>query len=131
MLDTSFLVAWANEQDVHHARAKASMERVSGGDVGLLLPEYVVAETATVLAARKDLASSIRFCDALLDAREIEVVSCGPFFLDAYHVFRSQKRFSLSFVDAAIVAIARARGATRLASYDDALGKAAGIPPLE
>lgn len=128
VLDTSFLVAWANESDAHHERALAAVDRIANGELGrLLLPEYVVVETATVLAARKDLPSSARFIEALLDAREIEYVPCGPAFLDAFRLFRSQKRFALNFVDAAIMAVANSRGATHIATYDEALAKAAGL----
>lgn len=128
VLDTSFLVAWANEQDAHHAAATQARSRLTEGAFGPApLPEYVLLETATVLAARKDLASSVRFCEALLDSREIELVACAPFLLDAMRVFRAQKRFQLSFTDAAIVAIGRTRGASHLATFDDALARASGL----
>lgn len=122
VLDTSFLVAWANQHDAHHV---AALERtVEIAKRGALLPEYVFIETATVLAARKDVAFSARFCETLLDSREIEFVPCGPILLDAFHLFRRQKKFTLSLVDVAIVLIARERGTTDVATFDDALAKA-------
>jgi predicted nucleic acid-binding protein len=56
--------------------------------------------------------------EILLGAREIELVPCSAHFLDAYQVFREQAAGRLSFADAAIVAVARARRADAIATFD-------------
>jgi predicted nucleic acid-binding protein len=122
VLDTSFVVAFHNAGDVHHAAASDTMERLLADTWGrAILPEYVFVEVMTVLAARRDLATATRVGQTLLAARDLELVPCWSLFLDVFETFRAQakgKRRQLSFTDAAIVAIARQRGAEHIATFD-------------
>ena len=128
VLDSSFLIAFHNERDVHHARARAAMARLVSGEWGpALLPEYVLLEVLTVLLARRDLHVATTVGLALLGAKEVEFVACSDHFLDALEVFRNQGRGSLSFADAAIVAIARRRGAQHVATFDNEFKKVASV----
>lgn len=56
--------------------------------------------------------------DAHHEAREVEFVPCSRIFPDALHAFSTQRSGRLSFTDAAIVAVARARGAEAVATFD-------------
>jgi uncharacterized protein len=119
VLDSSFVVAFHNRRDAHHAAASKAFHRIVKGEWGgILLPEYVFLEILTVLAARRDLATAVSVGEILLGAREVELVPCSPYFLGAYQVFREQDHPRLSLADAAIVAIARDRGATAVATFD-------------
>ncbi len=119
VLDTSFLVAYHNRRDVHHAAAAPVMERLIAGELGLgLLPEYVFVETTTVLAARRNLTTAVRVADVLLAAAELELVPAAPLFDETYRVFRGQGRQGQSFADAAIVALCRQRGVSEVVSFD-------------
>lgn len=119
VLDSSFIVAYHNERDLHHPAARQAMDALRSGEWGVaLLPEYVFLEVVTVLAARRDLATALRVGDLVLAAREVEVVPCSEVFLEAYDVFRDQPTFRCSFTDAAIVAIARRRKAS-VATFDE------------
>ena len=119
LLDTSFLVAFHNQRDAHHRAASEVFPRVVGGDWGgILLLEYGFLEVVTVLAARRDLATAVSVGEILLGAREIELVPCSPIFLSAYRFFREQDPPRMSFADAAIVAVARDRGARAIATFD-------------
>ena len=129
VLDSSFVVAFHNQRDTHHAAASKAFHRVSNGGWGeILLLEYVFLEIVAVLAARRDLGTAVSVGEILLGAREIEFVPCSPVFLDAYQVFREQGESHLSFVDAAIVAVARERGAEAIATFDEDFRR---IPGLE
>ena len=129
LLDTSFVVAFHNRRDAHHAAASKAFPRVVKGELGrILLLEYVFLEIVTVLASRRDLATAVSVGEILLGAREIEFVPCSPHFLASYQVFREQDVTRLSFTDAAIVAIARDRGAKAVATFDRDFR---GIPDLE
>jgi predicted nucleic acid-binding protein len=120
VLDSSFLVAFHNQSDVHHAPAREAFERIVHGEWGdILLLEYVFLEVVTVLSARRDLATAVSVGEILLGARELEFVPCSGQFLGAYDIFREQRDFRLSFVDAAIVAVARDRGAKTIATFDE------------
>lgn len=119
VLDASVVVAFHNTRDVHHVAAAALMERMLAGDYGTaLLPEYVFLEVVTVIAARRTPAAAIAVGEALLSARELEVVPCSEHFPATMATFRQVASFGLSFADAAIVAIARARGTSTIATFD-------------
>lgn len=119
LLDTSFVVGYHNRNDAHHEAAREVFPRVVEGEWGsILLLEYVFLEIATVLSARRDLATAVSVGEILLGAREIELVPCSPHFLSAYQVFREQEATRLSFTDSAIVAVARDRGAEAIATFD-------------
>jgi predicted nucleic acid-binding protein len=119
LLDASFVVAFHNQRDVHHAAAAAVFPRIVAGEWGgILLLEYVFLEVVTVLAARRDLPTAVHVGEILLGAREIEFVPCSAYFLSAYEVFREQEATRLSFADASIVAVARDRGAGAIATFD-------------
>jgi predicted nucleic acid-binding protein len=120
VLDSSFLVAFHNARDVHHQAALRVMEGVRGGRWGrALLPEYVFLEVVTVLAARRGLDVAVRVGHVLVDAADIDFVPGSLHFTEAWRVFREQARGAgLSFADAAIVAVARARGARHVATFD-------------
>lgn len=119
VFDTSFLVAYHNELDVHHARALEVMERVTSREwETTLLPEYVFLELMTVLARRRDLVTAVSAGEWLLGVEELEFVPCSEMFLDVFDVFRGLQVMDPSFTDAAIVAIARRRGINCVATFD-------------
>jgi predicted nucleic acid-binding protein len=128
VLDSSFLVAYHNRRDVHHADAARAMERLVAGDWGeALLLEYVFLEVVTVLLVRRGLDIAARVADLLLEAREIEFVPCSDVFLAALEIFRGQRSGRLSFADAAIVAVARARANGLVATFDRDFAEVSGI----
>ena len=128
VLESSFLVAYHNRRDVHHADAARAMERLVAGDWGeALLLEYVFLEVVTVLLVRRGLDIAARVADLLLEAREIEFVPCSDVFLAALEIFRGQWSGRLSFADAAIVAVARARANGLVATFDHDFAEVSGI----
>src|SRR5687768_11274013 len=99
------------------------MERLVNGDWGpALLPEYVFLEVATVLAAKVGIVESAGVGKVLLDAADLEFVSCSAYFNESFELFRAQQDSTLSFVDASIVAIARRLGAPYVATFDQDFG---------
>jgi len=119
ILDSSFLVAFHNTRDAHHAAAAQVMERFLDGEWGPgLLLEYVFLEVATVLAARADLATAVTVGDELLRAEEVEFVPCSEIFLDVYSTFCNQDPEGLSLADSAIVTVSRQRDVPYVATFD-------------
>lgn len=129
ILDSSFLIAFQNENDVHHGAAAELMPQLIEGNFGqLLMPEYVYLEVVTVVALKRDLPTAIKVGSALLNAKEIQFVPCSHFFQDAWRHFQSQgKGAVLSFIDAALVAIAKQRGVRHIATFDKGFQK---VPEL-
>ena len=128
VLDSSFLVAFHNERDVHHEAAKSVFERLLEGEWGpLLLPEYVFIEVVTVLAARKNLSVAVSVGTTLLQSREVEFVPCFRYFIESMDTFKNQGRIGLSFTDATIVVVCRERGASQVATFDAGFRKVKGL----
>jgi predicted nucleic acid-binding protein len=119
LLDSSFLVAYHNSRDVHHAAAAEIMRRLMEGewDRGLLL-EYVFLEVVTVIALRLDPSTAEAVGETLLEARELEFLPCPPSFPEVWRVFRNQGQRGLSFVDAAIIAHALSDPDLAVATFD-------------
>ncbi len=119
LLDSSFVVAFHNNRDVHHAAAAGVMDEIQSGRFGrVLLLEYVVLEVLTVLGARRGHETASRVALTLLGAREVEFVPCSDHFAASLETFLGQRSGSLSFVDAAIVAVARMHSGSRVATFD-------------
>lgn len=96
------------------------MVHLTGGEWGqALLLEYVFLEVVTVLRSRRDLKVATSVGTALLQAREVEFVPCSDIFLEACSEFRQQATGDLSFVDAAILAVARRNRPGFVATFDD------------
>lgn len=131
ILDSSFLIAYHNRGDVHHPAAAAVMERLVAGEWGrALLLEYVIVEVATVLLVRRNLSTAVRVVDALLRAGEVEFLPCSAIFLATLDTFRNQQPSDLSFVDAAILTVARQRDVEHVATFDRDFAGLDGIEPL-
>jgi len=119
VLDSSFVVAFHNERDVHHEAAARTMGDVIAGKWGrVLLLEYVFVEVVTVVMARRGLRAAVNVGTALLEARELDFVPCTELFVDTFESFRGQSEARLSFTDAAIVTAARRYDALRVATFD-------------
>lgn len=122
VLDTSFLVAYRHKGDHHHAAAAPLMEAIARGDHGrVLLPEYVLLELATVLAARAGMPAARSATRELTNAREVEFVHCARFLPHAYALFLGQEKARLSLVDCVLVEIARDSESTAIATFDQSL----------
>ena len=92
VLDSSFLIAFHNERDAHHDKAAEGMRDFLDGRWGKgLLLEYVFLEVVTVLMFRRDLTVAAQVGAILLDAAELEFVSCSDIFLETVIVFSAQK----------------------------------------
>lgn len=128
VLDSSFLVAWHNSRDVHHAAAARTMVEIVAGTWGrALLLEYVFLEVVTVLLVRRGHAVAAAAATALLGAAEVDFVPCSSRFPETLDVFTRQRSGRLSFADAAIVAVARRDAGGRVATFDTDFAGEAGL----
>ena len=128
VLDSSFLIAFHNERDAHHAPARVLMERFLGGAWGRgLLLEYVFMEVTTVLLIRRNLEVASRVGQLLLEAEELEFVPCSGLFSETFETFAGQGSTHLSFADAAIAHVARQRADGLVLTFDAELRKVPAI----
>jgi uncharacterized protein len=128
VLDSSFLIGFYNERDVHHVAASSLMDQFLAGkwEMGLLL-EYVFLEVVTVLRMRRDPAVATRVGSILLDAKELEFVPCCDLFFETWNFFSNQTETGLSFIDTAIVQTARHRSTGRILTFDEEFRKLADL----
>lgn len=95
------------------------MERILDGEWDdVLLLEYVVLELMTVLRLRVDAAAAVSVGELLLESRELRFLPCSDIFLRAFSTFRAESTAALSFVDAAIVSVARESDPGFVATFD-------------
>ena len=119
LLDSSFLIAYHNTRDVHHAAAEGAMVRIVAGEWGRAgLLEYVFLEVVTVLLARRGRAVASDVGATLLRAREVDFIPCSDFFLDTLETFSHQPKRNLSFTDSAIVTVALRNAPSFVATFD-------------
>lgn len=118
VLDSSFLIAYHNTRDVHHAAAARAMVQLVAGKWGQgVLLEYVFLEVVTVLRARRDLETAVTVAEQLLQAREVVFQPGSDMFFDSYVTFRTE-RAAFSFTDAAIATVARRHDPGFVATFD-------------
>ena len=99
LLDTSAIVALANDRDPDHPRAKAGVDRCLAEGEELLIHDYIVAEAVAVLQRRLGIGPALAFLDEV------------PHFVmhwltledhaEAVAIFRERARRGLSLVDCA------------------------------
>jgi predicted nucleic acid-binding protein len=118
VLDSSFIIAYYNTRDTHHAEAARAMIHLLGGEWGRAqLLEYVLLEVLTVLRARLGVDASLHVADTLLAAAEVDFVPCSDVFSETLATFRRDSA-DLSFTDAAIVTVARRDRKGYVATFD-------------
>ena len=128
VLDSSFLIAFHNPKDAHHAAASVVMERFLAGEWGKgLLLEYVFLEVVTVVMLRLDLAAATGAGRILLEAEELEFVPCSDHFLETLDRFSRQNGTRLSFVDAALAQAARKRADGQILTFNAEFRKLPGL----
>jgi predicted nucleic acid-binding protein len=128
VLDSSFLIAYYNTRDIHHPAAARTMVQILGEKWGRgLLLEYVFLETVTVLRARRDAGVAASVGKTLLSAAELDFVPCSGVFNEAFEIFQRLRQHNLSFVDAAIVAVAMQNAPGFIATFDQDFSGIRGI----
>ncbi len=115
ILDTSFLLALSNPNDIHHQRVVKVARQLKEP---LILPVPVLPEICYLLASRVSHVAMRQFLQQLVSNKTIlETITLE----DLQRVNEILQRYAdshLDFVDATIVAIAERRHITRILSLD-------------
>lgn len=119
IFDSSVWVAFFNDTDTQHRKARNA---VSLSEEGTVLPEYIVAETVSVLLARVSKESSEEFLEAITGNPSVMILlSDAEFFWNTLAVFREKENKKLSFVDASLLFLS---SKYEVVSFDRELEKA-------
>lgn len=125
LLDASVLVAAWNQDEAHHEEARACFRRWSASGEQVVIIDYIVAETLTVLMRRAGPAS-VRQAGKALRSPGASIVPGWSFFEAAFARFLTQPRRGLSLADCVLVEAATEYGAS-IATYDRGIRRTAGV----
>ncbi len=118
LIDSSVLVASRNDKDLLHARA---IKNLRDAELPLVIHEYVLLETATVLINRASKATADIFIRAVLGNSAFSILySTEQDFLTVVETFTSN-RMKLSFTDTALLFLS---GEYTVLTFDESLSRA-------
>jgi predicted nucleic acid-binding protein len=119
LIDSNVLVAFFHEDDSQHEKA---LKVTLAAPRPLIVHEYVVLETATILMLRAGKGIADTFIRTVLGNADFSLLhSTTPTFLLAMKSFIGHKTKQLSFVDAALLALSPAYS---VLTFDEALNRA-------
>jgi predicted nucleic acid-binding protein len=122
VLDSSALVALVNVRDVHHAQArKLWQSHVVPQSGPVVIPEYVLVEALTVVAARAGMDAAKRVRAAWSHLKDASIVACRRWLPKAVVRFESQERSRLSLVDSVLLEMVLEDPDDRLFTFDTEL----------
>ena len=123
MLDSSFLLAFFNEEDINNKRAVLLMQKLREGSFGkTFITDYIFDEFVTLAAKRARIDLAIEWGQAILNSQKIELLTTdNGEFQTAWSLFQQYK--GLSFTDCAIVSVSRHFNIDNIASFDSDFDK--------
>ena len=101
IFDSNVWVALFNEADTTHAKANTFIQAQSF----VYLPDFILAEAATVLKYKKDFNAAEKYIEFVLNNNDIEVMYTSFHFKQFKDAFLDTKRNNLSFIDASLLAM--------------------------
>lgn len=119
LLDTSFLIAYKNNSDVHHELAAEIMKDISHGKYGLaFISDYVIDESISVLLGKmKNFELALSFSKELISSFEVLFMN-QRYFESAWKIFSEQSGKSLSLTDCSLIVLMREKNILHLATFD-------------
>lgn len=101
ILDSNVWVALFNEEDSLAEQARKVLQQNAPG---ILLPEYILIETCSVLKKRKHHQVAIQFLDRVLNNADIKFFySSASLLKETVSLFSSQNLTNLSFIDVSLL----------------------------
>ncbi len=105
ILDSNIWIAFLNVDDVNHKKAEKIFEETKEK---IILTEYILLETVTVLSQKVDKEVSDRFIDGVVNNRDIEILPSSEEFLNGVIKFYlPKKNKNLSFVDYSLLYLSK------------------------
>ncbi len=131
-IDTNIFVAFYNEADENHSKAKKIITDIAEGKYGkALTSDYVFDEAVTVILARtKDLAKAVDMGEYIMHAVPIATVT-KALLQYAWDIFRNENAQKMSFTDCTNRAFVQRLGIKKIATLDGAFRKAEGIEVID
>ena len=118
-VDTSAWLAFYDRSDEHHAAAGRIAERLKAQRAGLVLSDFVLAESLTIIRFRLGHAPAVRFGQAVFGSRLAELLSVDGATRDrAWEIFRRYEDKAFSFTDCTSFAVMERLGIKTAFAFD-------------
>jgi predicted nucleic acid-binding protein len=115
-LDTSFLIAFVNEEDEHHEEAREEMRKFERP----VISNAVFSETMNTMFSRGQHRKAVEF-GKYLRKSQVNIINLPePVLENSFEKFKENK---ISFTDCSIVASMEMLGAYKLATFDQDFSK--------
>ena len=119
LVDTSAWLALADRKDQHHADAVELLERLKTQQTLLVLSEWLLAETLTVIRSRVHHAAAVRFGRVVLESHVAELIGSSDALRErAWAIFQQYEDKDFSFVDCTSFAIMERSGLKTAFAFD-------------
>jgi hypothetical protein len=124
LLDSSLIIAYSNEVDENHGKAKKVIGDVVRGKYGPpVITDYVFDEVVTVMLLRtKSLAHATKLGETLLGATRLVRID-DDLFEKAWAIFKQQRKNRFSFTDCTTIAVCKANGISNVATFHEDFSK--------
>src|SRR3990172_5609153 len=110
LVDSDVFVAWLMPDDLLHKEAEKKLSELEKKETPLVMTNWVLAETATVLSYRAGHRVAVEFLENM-ERMGFEIAWTGEkAFAAAVNLFKRQKKRGTSMVDCINVAVAKERG---------------------
>lgn len=110
-LDSSFLIAFVNNDDKHHQKAREEMKELQEP----VISEQVFTETLDYLFAREEHRKAIEF-GKYMRKSQINILNTSQAVINnAFELFKSNE---VGFTDCSIVSLIKILGIEKLATFD-------------
>lgn len=120
ILDSNIWIAYLYVDDVLHKQAARLVEEMT--ERPLVIFEYSIMETVTVLAQRAGKETANRFLELIRDNRDIETLPSSPELLEAIvNCYKTHTQRNLSFADYALLHLSHT---TPIVTFDTKLRNA-------
>ncbi|MBM4034801.1 MAG: type II toxin-antitoxin system VapC family toxin [Planctomycetes bacterium] len=116
-VDTSYIVALANEDDALHDKAVAYADEIEAGGIALLTTEEVLVEVASALARPRFRSHAVAFIDEIRQTATV-VPTTRELLAQGWEMYKRGLDKSWSWVDTMSFAVMRAEELTEALTND-------------
>lgn len=117
-IDTSAHFALANSKDLDHQRAKIFLKQLSDQNTTLIVSNFVIAETYTLMLKKIGRDLAIHYIESLRRTAVVEQIS-EPDEKRAWEIILNFQDKDFSYVDATSFAVMERLGLARSFAFDD------------
>lgn len=130
-LDTSFIIAFDNIDDVHHEKARELWKNIENMLLGqYFISDYIFDEIVAVsLRKSKDKTATVLLCEKIIQS--IPIINIDKnIFDEAWKIFKETKT-NMNFTDCTSLVLLKLIGSNKIATFDKAFKELNEIEVIE